>query len=197
MALYSPVRELNLLKELDESLGNSPIADGFEMMREYGDDSGLRAGGSSDPEFLSRLIPFAQANGSGSFYALWRCDDREDLASLPVVIFGDEGGQGVAACDLRGLLLLLTEDSELAVDHDGEPYFRGPTLEEWRQELDGDEYIDTEEALAAILEAREDYRTWLRENFDLAPPESAEAVLEEARRRHGERFAAWISPYLP
>ncbi|WP_017591567.1 hypothetical protein [Nocardiopsis potens] len=196
MAPYSPVRELNLLKELEESLGNFRIADGFEMMREYGDDSGLRAGGPSDPEFLSRLIPFAQANGSGSFYALWRCDDREDLASLPVVIFGDEGGQGVAACDLRGLLLL-AEDSELGVDHGDAPYFRGPTLEEWKEELDEDEYVDTEEALAAIRKAREDYRAWLRENFDLTPPENIQDVLDEAHRRHGERFAAWMSPYLP
>ncbi|MES4904739.1 MULTISPECIES: hypothetical protein [unclassified Streptomyces] len=42
-------------------------------------------------EFFAGLIPFADATGSGSVYALWRCDDRADLTDLPVVFLGDEG----------------------------------------------------------------------------------------------------------
>ncbi|GHG99421.1 hypothetical protein GCM10018780_26100 [Streptomyces lanatus] len=61
---------------------------------------------SPTPELnlLDRLIPFAYATHSGSFYALWRCDDRTDLATLPVIFFGDEGDLYVEAANLRELL---------------------------------------------------------------------------------------------
>ncbi|WP_406258418.1 hypothetical protein OIA45_01705 [Streptomyces chartreusis] len=66
---YSPVAELNLLKEFQDGVGYENYADGFGLS-EYGDMSGLVAGWSDDPEFTGRLIPFAQATGGGSFYAL-------------------------------------------------------------------------------------------------------------------------------
>src|SRR4051794_33348434 len=97
---YSPVPELNLLMALQNRLGFENYADGFGLT-DFGDTSGVEAGWSKDPEFLSRLVPFAQANGTGSMYALWRVDDRSDLATLPVVVFGDEGGQHVVARNLR------------------------------------------------------------------------------------------------
>src|SRR5689334_19351679 len=89
---YSPVPELNLLKGFQDRVGFEDYAEGFGLT-DYNDTSGLRAGWSKDPGFLARLVPFAQANGTGSFYALWRLDDRADLAGLPIVVFGDEGGQ--------------------------------------------------------------------------------------------------------
>lgn len=176
-APYSPVPELNLLKELQDRLAGGYIADGFELI-DYGDDSGLRAGCSEEPAFLSRLIVFAQANGSGSEYALWRCDDRGELAELPVVIFGDEGGQGVVACDLRGLLLVLTEDAELAVDWDQGPYFRGEPGE-------------------GRSSGRAEYLALLERDFGLTPPQDAGEVLAAAEDRYGRRFAAWVESFLP
>ena len=62
------------------------------------------------------MLPFAQANGSGSVYALWRVDDREDLGALPVVVLGSEGGFHVVARNLAELLQLLGFDAEIAVD---------------------------------------------------------------------------------
>src|SRR2546430_16116125 len=102
-AVHSPVPELNLLEELQDQLGPEHCSAGFELTA-YGDTSGLEAGWSKAPEFLGRLVPFGQATHSGSFYALWRVDDRADLATLPVVVFGDEGGQHVVARNLRELL---------------------------------------------------------------------------------------------
>lgn len=86
---YSPVPELNLLKELQGRLGDN-YAGEFWLHDTYGDVSHL---GSLKEvaQFRERLVPFAQANSSGSFFALWRRDDREDLATLPVVFCGDEG----------------------------------------------------------------------------------------------------------
>ncbi|MER6306659.1 hypothetical protein [Streptomyces sp. NPDC001657] len=103
--LYSPIPELNLLKEFQDRLGGRFFSDGFELF-DYDDDLDWFCG-SADPEYLDRLIPFAYATGSGSYYALWRCDDRADLATLPVIFFGDEGACRVEARDLRELFRLL------------------------------------------------------------------------------------------
>jgi hypothetical protein len=105
---YSPIPELNLLKEFEDRIGPVYYSEGFEL-RGYGADSGLHTW-SEHPEFLSRFIPFAQANHSGSDYALWRCDDRTDLAALPVVLVGDEGHLYVIARDLKELFQLLAID---------------------------------------------------------------------------------------
>ncbi|MGW6023062.1 hypothetical protein [Streptomyces sp. NPDC055099] len=93
---------------------------------------------------LDRLVPFAQATGSGSFYALWRCDDCADLATLPVILFGDEGDLDVVASGLRELLRLL------AIDH------------EWylsQEERDVDEEHSP---------AHGEYLVWLEERFGLS-----------------------------
>jgi hypothetical protein len=104
---YSPIPELNRLKEFQERMDGKPFPDGFALF-EYGDLSHL---GAEPPAPLrDRFIPFAQADHSGSFYALWKCDDRADLAALPVVFCGDEGDLHLAARSLRELFCLLAVD---------------------------------------------------------------------------------------
>jgi hypothetical protein len=175
-AAYSPVPELNLLMELQDQLGFENYADGFGLT-DFGDTSALESGWSKDPEFLRRLEPFAQANGSGSVYALWRHDDRTDLATLPVVVFGDEGGQHVVARGPRELFQLLGYDCEISVDWDEAYFYRAAD----------DEHRDEHEAFVA----------WLDEHFGLAPAGDADAVVAAAQAEYGDRFAAWASPYLP
>ncbi|MFI0735248.1 hypothetical protein ACH4S9_40640 [Streptomyces sp. NPDC021225] len=80
---YSPVPELNLLAEF-EAGADDLYAAGFSL-GEFGRDNGFL----KNPELEARLILFAEANASGSLYALWRVDDRTDLATLPVAILGD------------------------------------------------------------------------------------------------------------
>jgi hypothetical protein len=173
---YSPVPELNLLKAFQDRTGYEQYSDGFGLL-DYADASGLEAGWSKDPDFLDRLIPFAQANGSGSFYALWRVDDRADLGTLPVVVFGDEGGEFVVARDLRELLQLLGYDSEISV-YD-EAYF----------------YRDDDDHEASPY--HQEYLAWLAENFGLAPEQDPAAVISAARAELGERFASWLRRFLP
>ncbi|MEV6348442.1 hypothetical protein [Actinoplanes sp. NPDC051851] len=172
---YSPVPELNLLKDLQDEVGYGEYADGFGL-DEFGDTSGLVAGWSKDPAFLARLIPFARATGGGSFYAFWRVDDRDDLARLPVVVFGDEGGQHVVARDLRELFQLIAYDAEISVDWDEAYYYRG----------DGHEPSD----------AHADFVTWLGERFGRAPAEDPDAVVAAAQAAYGRSFGAWASAYL-
>ncbi|MFB8038719.1 hypothetical protein ACFC5Z_38615 [Streptomyces sp. NPDC056004] len=86
------------------------VAPGFELFK-Y--DKGLdRFCGDAPDAYLDRLIPFAYATHSGSYYALWRCDDRTDLATLPVVFSGDEGDLCTEACNLRELFRLLAAEPD-------------------------------------------------------------------------------------
>jgi hypothetical protein len=172
---YSPVPELNLLKEFQDRLGFEAYADGFGLT-EYGDTSGLEAGWSKDPDFLRGLIPFAQATGGGSFYALWRVDDRTDLATLPVVVFGDEGGQHVVARDLRELLQIIAYDCEITVDWDSAYYYRDDDHRHSR--------------------GHEQYVAWLRERFGLTPTDDPDTVVATAQEEMGDRFAAWSGEFL-
>jgi hypothetical protein len=167
---YSPVPALNLLKEFGDRLGPVHYSDGFEL-REYGGDAGLHTW-SEHPEFLSRFIPFAQANHSGSHYALWRCDDRADPATLPVVFVGDEGDLYVIARDLTELFRLLAIDSE--------PVSQG---------------FGDADSVEEHSEGHHEFLTWLDQTFGLGPPEDAEA-LWTGRKAHDDRFRAWAGRFV-
>lgn len=168
---YSPIPELNLLKGFECRIGPVYYSDGFEL-REYGADAGLHTW-SEHPEFLSRFIPFAQANGSGSDYALWRCDDRTDLATLPVVFVGDEGHLYVIARKLMELFQLLLIDSEPLADFG---FLAAGDVEE---HSDG----------------HHEFRAWLKQNFNLEPPEDLQALWTR-RKKSDDRFRVWVSQFV-
>ncbi|WP_329559444.1 hypothetical protein OG711_14650 [Streptomyces uncialis] len=168
---YSPIPELNLLKDFEGRIGRVYYSDGFEL-REYGADSGLDTW-SEHPDFLSRFIPFARANGSGSDYALWRCDDRTDLATLPVVLVGDEGHLYVIARDLMELFQLLLIDSEPMYDFG---------------------FLDAED-VEEHSEGHHEFRVWLKQTFGLEPPEDPHA-LWTGREESDDRFRAWASRFI-
>jgi hypothetical protein len=151
-------------------------ADGFELT-DYADTSGLAAGWSTDPEFLAGLRTFAQANASRSIYALWRVDDRAELASLPVVVFGDDGGQHIVARNLLELLQLVGYDSEISVDWECASFHRA---RDYEPSAGHDEYV-----------------AWLDRHFGLSPAKDPDAVVAAAQAELGERFARWLARYLP
>ncbi|MEU3618905.1 hypothetical protein ABZ725_42275 [Streptomyces sp. NPDC006872] len=173
---YSPVEELNLLKDFQDKVGYENFAGGFGLT-EFGDISGLVAGWSDAREFTDCLLPFAQATGGGSFYALWKIDDRPDPATLPVVVFGDEGGEHVVARHLREFFQLLGFDEEISVDHESAYFYR-----------DEDE---------PHTDSHEEYVAWLDQHFGLPAAEDPDAVLAAAQTELGQRFADWIRPFLP
>jgi hypothetical protein len=166
---YSPIPELNLLKEFEDGLDDY-YCGGFSL-DQYGDNQFLE-----DPELIRRLVPFAAANGSGSLFALWKADDREDLSTLPIVVLGDEGGIHFVARDLRQFFRYLA-----SVEPDEEIWV-----------LDGVSYRDTEP-----VPYQDEYAAWLEDNFGLTPAEDPYDLMEEAESEWGERFAAWLYPLLP
>ncbi|BAL91274.1 hypothetical protein AMIS_60540 [Actinoplanes missouriensis 431] len=174
-AAYSPVPELNLLKDFQDRYGYESYSQSFGL-DDWNDTSGLEAGWSKDPGFLAGLLPFARATGGGSFYALWRIDDRADLATLPVIAFGDEGGEHVVARDLRELFRLLTFDSEPSIGHEDLFFYRA-------DDEDHSAHHDT-------------FVTWLAGTFGLTPVDDPDEVVAAARDEFGERFTAWKSRYL-
>ncbi|GAA4640177.1 hypothetical protein GCM10023196_104650 [Actinoallomurus vinaceus] len=161
--VFSPIPELNLLKEFDDAQDDF-FANGFEM-DEYG------------KEIEEGLISFAQANGSGSLYGIWRKDDREDLATLPVVAMGDEGGVHVVARDFREFLRLLA-----SIPADCEPWI------DWESFglRECDEPVENEPYLA-----------WLKETFGITPADDWRAIVHGAQAELGKEWAAWIHPIMP
>lgn len=160
---YSPIPELNSLKEFQDSLGGQFFAPDFELFA-YNDDLDWFCGDAPDA-YLDRLIPFAYATASGSFYALWRCDDRADLATLPVIGFGDEGDLWVEARDLRELFQFLAAEA------------------------------DDPEDRARVAPARERYLAWLQQNFGLTPPDGTDDGDGEDLAEYARRFAVWVSEF--
>lgn len=178
---YSPIPELNLLKEFSEGPGGPFFSHGFEFYEYDRPDAGLvewlclKGREEEVRGHLDRLTPFASATGSGSFYALWHCDDRADLAALPVILFGDEGGLDIVD-GLHDLFRLLAVDDEFFTPWDGE------------READPDEEHSP---------GHEAYVAWIKEMFGLTPPTDAEAdeITLSGRERYGARFLDWLEEF--
>jgi hypothetical protein len=163
--------ELAKLFAFQENADGNYFSDGFELTA---DDKGGLSSWSEDKEFLAALMPFAQANGSGSFYALWD-DGSKSTSQMPVVIFGDEGGVHVVAENARGLLQLLCFDAEPMVDTDEVTFYK-----------DEDEHEDSE--------AHDDYVDWLHGEFELEAADPKE-VMDAAEEKHKDAFSSWFARF--
>ncbi|MEU6040456.1 hypothetical protein ABZ801_34120 [Actinomadura sp. NPDC047616] len=173
---YSPVPELNLLMELQQRLDGEFISDGFELI-EFGEPR--HDGWSDAPEFLEGFLPFAYANSSGSLYALWRIDHRTDLASLPIAVFGDEGGIHLTALNLRDLLRQLACDRPISVDWGGADFGE---YEGHHRESGG--------------QGHRTYLSWLEQHFSLTPPDDPNDLVRVAHAELGERFVGWVGRFV-
>lgn len=189
---YSPVPELNLLKEFDDRF-DTYYSQSFELT-DYGADSGIDTW-SSDPEFLDGFRSFAQANGSGSIYAIWRLDDREDLATLPIVAFGDEGGIHLVARDLRELYRLLGCDRHVYVLPEGVNFSDAHDTD--TPDVTATD-ADTDAATDAFgpSDSHEQYVAWLKRHFDLAPAKDPDAVVAAATEEFAPRLVSWVDRYV-
>lgn len=165
-------KELILLNEFDNTV-DGYYSKGFELVL---DDKAGIATWSESKEFLYRLMPFAEANASGSTYALWNDGNNNELDNLPVVVFGDEGGYHIVAENILDLLQLLTFDTEISVDHE-EVYF-------YKDEE------DYEESQSLSL-----YTNWLKENFNLDPISQPEEIISKAQKKYKEKFDNWVGQY--
>jgi hypothetical protein len=174
---WQGIRDLEALRGLQADTGKHFLAPGFELI-DFGDEAGVGTW-SQDPEFLGSLHTFAQANASGSHYAIWRVDDRPDPASLPAVVFGDEGGLGVVARSLPELFQQVASGQELLVD-DYSAWF----------------YRVADDDQSARRTADEGFLAWLADSYGLAPAENPAALIDAAVREYGELFARWMGRFV-
>lgn len=164
--------ELTLFFEINDELGFENYSQGFGL---YEDDKSGISSWSENEEFLDKLMPFAQANGSGSMYVLWDNGSGNSLNELPVVVFGDEGGYHIVAKNIFEFMQLLTFDTEISVDHE-EAYF-----------YKDDDYEESENL--------QEYIDWLKENFNLNPIKETESILKHAQEKYQTDFNKWISEF--
>jgi len=151
------------------------FSSGFELRAES--DKGAFESWSKEAAFLRALFPIAQANGSGSTYALW-LPQAGNLEDAPVLIFGDEGGVHVVAESLAALLRLLSHDTEPMVDTDKVYYYK---LED-----------------ADVSHEAASYADWLQKTLQLEPvrtSEEADALVAAAQATHGKAFSAWFERF--
>jgi hypothetical protein len=168
---YSVPPELEKLLAFQEGADAfGQYSEGFGLLR---DDKGGLKSWSEDPAFLARLLPFAAAKGSGSFYALWANGESEDCGSFPVIAFGDEGGAHVVAEDVRGLLRILALDAEPMIHDGGVTYFK-----------DDAQHTSHHDA----------YVRWMSE-LGLSPAEDPMAVVDAAQAKHQAAFDTWFAEY--
>ena len=148
------------------------FSSGFELVD---DDKTCVKTWSENLEFLGSFFPIGQANGSGSTYAIW-CRSGE-LASSPIVIFGDEGGIHIVAENLMELLRILTLDIEPIVDLDS--------------------FFYPEDVQERSARAADDVK-WIESRYQLKPVAGAQEVMERvslAQKRHGGEFRDWLQKY--
>ncbi|WP_327392213.1 hypothetical protein OG533_13185 [Streptomyces sp. NBC_01186] len=170
--MYTPMPELDLLREFEDSVDDW-YAPGFEL-REFGrDDSGY-------PLAADRLRTFALATGSGSAYAVWLLDGRTDLATLPVVFLGDEGGINLVARNLREFFRVLASGWTPVGDWESVEYA------DEREDEDDDP-----------CPANEEFRAWLRDHFGLEAAEDPNDIVDAAETELWDAFAEWIGPLYP
>ncbi len=154
--------------------GYECYANGFGIGTDY---KGGIATWSDKPEFLNRFYPFADANGSGSFYGIWDDGSGVTLDHMPIVAFGDDGGLHIVAENVVQLMHLLTYDTEISVDFD-EVYF-----------YKDDNYHKPSEDHEAYVE-------FIKTDYKLEPLSETESIIKNAQSKYKAKFDEWCSQFF-
>jgi hypothetical protein len=166
----------NALKKLLDFQNNTSgpefYATGFELI--VNQAPGMLETYSSDVAFTNAFCIFAQANGSGSLYAIWRGIDT-DLNTAPIILFGDEGGVAVIAQHIQELLQLLSVDAEAWIGSSGI----------YMKRQDGDR----------VSPMSETFKGWLKTNFNLDAISDTEPVVTAAQAKHQTVFEQWMKTH--
>jgi hypothetical protein len=170
---YAVPPELAKLLAFQDEHGFEGYAECFGLLVD--NQAGLKSW-SKDEQFLSRLMPFAQATGGGSFYALWSDGQATATSDMPVVVFGDDGGVHVVAENVRGLLQVLTYGVEPMVDFDRVSYYKSKDFEP--------------------PDAANEYQSWLETELGLPAVSDADAVVALAQKRYKAAFDTWFKGFV-
>jgi hypothetical protein len=172
-----PIILVELLAFENECGNNAYFSEGFELIVD--DKSGLTTW-SDNPNFLRQLIPFAQADGTGSFYALW-ANGNKNLSQAPIIVFGSEGSFYIVANNLLEFLELISLDVEPIVDNDGVYYSKDDANYEQSPNL-------------------RKYKKWLRLHYHVSSISNnfaAEEIVDYAQNAYQEPFWIWTSQFIP
>lgn len=150
-------------------------AEGFEL--EIDSEEFMLKTYSENSAFLNKLIVFAQANTSGSKYALWINNENNSNSQLPVVIFGDEGGYHVVAGNIKELIQILLYDTEPMVDWDNVCYLKDKDHESSSQ--------------------HKFFADWAKDKFNISVPEDITSIVKNAQKNYGDSFNNWIKLFVP
>lgn len=152
------------------------FSEGFELASSK-KDFGI-CSWSNETGFITKLIPFAQADATGSFYSVWLTD--EDLEKCPILVFGSEGGVHLVANNLNQLLRLISYDCEPMVDFEGVTFSRD--INDYEASPMNDEYkrILTELGIQPIAEALE-----------------VTELINTVQNTYETKFSEWLKKYIP
>jgi hypothetical protein len=166
------------------------LPEGFYLY-ENDENSGLRAGWTENEEALNSLFTFAKANESGSFYALWKPTPETEPDDMPVIMFGDEGGQKVVAENAHEWVALLTYPGEPVIEMDFDTNTDTVVFVE-PEEDDEDEEEDEEGGDPEV------FRRWIKDTFghDALSLEQANEKVRAAGDKLQADFDAWFNAFL-
>ena len=166
------------LWDLDMAGDDECLSEGFEFALDF--DKTIVRTYSDAPEFLCRFVVFAQADGTGSFYAVWIDDEHQDenqnVADCPIVVFGSEGGIQVVASNLAEWLQILSCDVESLVSDDRVSYCKS------------EGHVPSDRI--------GEYQRWLVDTQGLNPIQDADAIAKVANERHQEALARFVRRYV-
>lgn len=174
---------LKVLPEMLEKFIEFQNEYGFETYSEcfglYIDEKEGLKSWSKNSEFLDKLYPIAQANGTGSFYAIWKMNNQLELEKNPIILFGDEGGAHVVASNLKELLILASYDSEPCVDEEGIEFYRDEDY--YTQSPNYNEFIE-----------------FLKINFGITAINNADEandIVENSQEKFGKLWEKFLGKY--
>lgn len=170
-AIPEALEKLIYFQNNTSSYGNYSQGFGVYIDKGYGLESW-----SGEADFLIRLYPVAQANGSGSFYSIWNDGTEKEMDQMPVVVFGDEGGVHVVAGNILELMHLLTYDTEISINSD-EAYFY----------MDEEDYEESEDL--------REYLKWIKNEYNLDQINNPNDLIKSAQLKHKEAFDIWFKQY--
>ncbi|MFT5778449.1 MAG: hypothetical protein ACI837_001405 [Crocinitomicaceae bacterium] len=171
---YPVPKILNDLFDFDTAVAfDNWFSNGFELINDS--EKMMLRSYSDDESFLRSLVCFANADGTGSTYALWIHHESDDLEKAPIVVFGSEGGFHIVAKNLIEFLQLLTFDGEPMVSWENVTYFKGEDEEESKYHLE--------------------YKNWLRDSYEINPISDASSLVANAQKTYQQEFNLWMKKY--
>ena len=150
------------------------FSEGFELCAD--EENFMLKTYSEQDEFLNSFISFAQADASGSMYAIWIKDHNKSLDDLPIVAFGSEGGYHIVSENIKDVLKILTYDVEPMIDWDSISFYKD------EEDHEPSKYIA-------------EFRNWLAQNYQIETTNNPDEIVQKAQEKYQEGFREWMSGY--